>query len=107
MQKRMLGGLLVLCLGLAGCGGDEIRVTGTVKQTDGTPLSGALVTFYPASQTTPGLGGSGQTGAGGQYVITGNRGEKGLAPGEYTITISRRLRPDGSPPDPNVPPIES
>lgn len=91
----------------AGCSSsDSVPVGGTVKL-DGEPLAGAVVTFAPADAATTGLGGSGTTDAAGKYAIAGARGEKGLAPGEYVVGVSYRRRPDGTAPDPNVPPMES
>jgi hypothetical protein len=43
----------------------------------------------------------------GRYEITTPQGKKGLLPGKYKVAASRRLNPDGSPADPNTPPIES
>ena len=92
---------------LLGCGGDgdRVRVTGTVTL-NGDPLPHALVTFHPDG-ATGGLGGSGKTVADGRYTLTPAQGGPGLLPGAYKVVISRPLRPDGSPPDPNRPPIES
>lgn len=97
----------VLLSALVGCGGgtDAIVVTGTVTEDD-KPLNHALVTFLPQGETS-GLGGAGKTGSDGKYTLTPSRGGKGIAPGEYKVTISRLLRPDGSEADPKVPPIES
>jgi hypothetical protein len=98
---------LAALLAVAGCSSSgEVAVSGTVKL-GGEALEGAEVTFHPADQKTPGLGGHGRTDASGRYTITGKRGEKGLAPGEYVVTVSWRRNPDGSAPDPNVPPIDS
>jgi hypothetical protein len=96
-----------LFAGTVGCGGsaDGIAVTGTVTLDD-RPLPHAVVTFYPVG-ATGGLGGSGKTGPDGAYAVTSARGGRGIAPGEYKVVVSRPLRPDGSPPDPNTPPIES
>jgi hypothetical protein len=106
-MKRWTAFLAALTFGLAGCSSSNVvSVTGTVTL-DGAALPGAVVTFRPADQKTTGLGGSGTTDANGKFVVTGARGEKGLAPGEYAVIISKRLRPDGSAPDPNVPPMES
>ncbi len=107
LARTLAVGVLVLLL--AGCGSGEpegtVKVTGKVTQ-DGTPLSQALVTFIPVEDTL-GFGGSGATNAGGKYALTPKKGGKGIAPGEYKVTISRFLQPDGSPPDPRKPPIES
>jgi hypothetical protein len=80
-------------------------VTGTVTLDD-KPLPNAIVTFYPGPGT-PGLGGGGATGPDGKYTLTPARGGGGLAPGAYVVTVNRPLRRDGSPPPPDVPPIES
>jgi hypothetical protein len=107
-MKRYVAFLAVLALGPAGCSpSNAVVVRGTVTL-DGRALPGAVVTFRPTDQTTPGLGGSSTTDAEGKYTIgTGARGDKGLAPGEYAVIVSKRLRPDGSPPEANVPPMES
>jgi hypothetical protein len=98
--------VVLLAAGLSGCGGAAggVAVTGTVTL-DEQPLADAVVTFYPEGETA-GLGGAARTGADGRYTLTAARGG-GLPPGEYTVVISRPLRPDGTPPPPNVPPIES
>jgi hypothetical protein len=106
LVRRAWAGLLLA--GVLGCGGesaDAVAVSGTVTR-DGNPLPDAVVTFHPEG-ATKGLGGSGRTGADGRYTLTPARGGKGIPPGDYTVVVSRPLRPDGSPPDPNVPPIES
>jgi hypothetical protein len=107
-MKRYVAFLAVLAFAAAGCSpSNAVVVRGTVTL-DGRALPGAVVTFRPADQTTPGLGGSSTTDAEGKYTIgTGARGEKGLAPGEYVVIVSKRLRPDGSPPDDKIPPMES
>jgi hypothetical protein len=99
--------LALLGLGLFGCGDSSglVPVAGTVTLDD-KPLPGAIVTFYPAPGT-PGLGGGGITGLDGKYSLTPARGGGGLAPGEYVVTVNRPVRRDGSPPPPDVPPIES
>ena len=72
----------------------------------GKALPNAKVTFLPIGDTK-GIGGSGQTDKDGSYEVTYNRGGTGLPAGEYRVTISQRLNPDGSQPDPDVSPIES
>jgi hypothetical protein len=73
---------------------------------DEKPLPDAEVRFYPEG-STGGLGGGGRTGPDGKCTLTDARGGKGILPGEYRVVISGRLEPDGSPPDPKAPPIES
>jgi hypothetical protein len=109
-MKRLTGwlALLGLCVGLAGCGGSTgPTVTGTVTL-DNVPLAGAVVTFRPAGKNTEGLGGTGVTGPDGKYTLTASRGGgRSIVPGDYTVVVSLRLRPDGSAPPPDVPPMES
>jgi len=104
-SPRFLG--VILAAGLLGCGASsgDVPVTGTVTL-DEKPLADAVVTFYPVGNTA-GLGGAGRTGPDGKYTLTPARGGGGLPPGEYTVVISRLLRPDGTPLPPGVPPIES
>jgi len=111
MRKTLgaAGLLLGLTLG-AGCGGDAadadtVPVAGVVTVND-QPAANALVTFHPAGDTK-GNGGNGSTDEAGRYVILTLHGKKGLYPGKYTVTVSRRLNPDGSPPAPTEMPIES
>lgn len=103
-------GLVALgLLSTVGCEGSSdsgvVPVTGTVKY-KGKPIEGALVLFIPVEGTI-GTGGSGTTASGGAYTIMSNQGKEGLPPGSYKVVISKTAMPDGSAPDPNVPPIES
>ncbi len=98
----------LLLLTLAGCGskeGGHVAVTGTVTL-GGEPLPGALVTFLP-TDSTQGIGAEARTGPDGVYRLIDRRGAAGTLPGTYKVTISKRVMPDGSDPDPNVPPIRS
>lgn len=89
-----------------GCKGkSEGAVTGTVTLND-KPLANALVRFIPQGDTQ-GLGGTARTDANGKYTLDNPRGGKEINPGVYKVVISKSLRPDGSEPDPNKPPIES
>jgi len=101
-----------LVVGLAaGCGGGSgteglVPVSGTIS-VDDQPTGNVVVAFVPQG-TTGGHGGTGTTDATGRYEIVPPHGSaKALAPGQYKVTLSRRLNPDGSPPDPKTPPIES
>ncbi len=109
MRFAFATGLLVALLAAVGCGdkGNDglTPVSGTIT-VDGGPGNAAAVTFVPTG-STPGNGGHGSTDATGRYEITTPQGKKGLAPGEYKVTVSYRRNADGSVPDPNVPPIES
>ena len=97
-MNRLLVWVTVLGLGLTGCSAPTgVSVTGTVTL-DGKTLPGAMVSFRPMGQMTEGLGGSGMTGADGKYVIKEARGGKGIASGDYTVVINRRLRPARSSP---------
>jgi hypothetical protein len=80
-------------------------VAGTVTL-DGDPIEGASLTFTPTAETKA-QGGVAATGPDGKYAVMAPQGGKGLAPGKYKVTISRRLRKDGSLPPSDLPPIES
>ncbi|MBI1831695.1 MAG: hypothetical protein HYR84_09620 [Planctomycetes bacterium] len=74
----------------------------------GKTIEGAVVRFMPQGNTQ-GHGGHGITDAAGKYeVVAANTNQrKGLPAGTYKVVINCLRRPDGSAPDPNVPPIES
>ena len=110
MMRRWLGGafLLVASMILTGCGGEAdglVPATGTIT-IDNQPGANAAVAFVPQTGT-PGNGGTAIADAAGHYEIVSPQGKKGIAAGNYKVTVSRRLNADGSPPDPNVPEIES
>ncbi len=81
---------------------DLVIVNGKVTM-DGTPLSGANVTFIPADLSQSGGTGTGITSASGDYdLITPHPGSleaqpKGIVPGTYKVTITNLQMPDGSP----------
>ena len=91
-------GLLVAVV--VGCsdGGDSgpelVPVSGTVTL-DGKPLSGTTVNFVPTGST---LGGNcyGVTDASGRYELMVDEDHKGAAVGEYKVTCSKWVLPDGS-----------
>jgi hypothetical protein len=86
-----------LCLGLlaaalvapAGCssGGNALPVNGIVTLDD-KPVSGAKVTFYP-EKGSDGVGGTAETGSDGKFDIVGAKGERGLVPGKYRVTVNK------------------
>jgi len=86
MRIVLYVGMLCGLFALAGCGSKDeaagfVPVSGNIT-VNGNPTGNVLLTFVP-------------------------QGQKGLLPGKYKVVASRRLNPDGSPPDPNTPPIES
>src|SRR5215207_9826917 len=86
--SALLGGLL---LATCGCGGDGglTPTSGTVTL-DSQPLADAVVAFVPEGDTK-GQGGTAVTGADGRYQVRSPQGGKGLAPGGYRVTVSKRL----------------
>jgi len=110
MQRLFLiAGLLMT----SGCGESRpeapqlVPVVGIVRF-QGDPLRGADLRFYP-EEDTPGNGGVARTNDGGAFKITYARGGDGLPVGNYRVTVSLRLMPDGTPvpEDDDTPPIES
>ena len=97
----------VLALGCikSGQSSQLISVSGTVTL-DGKPLNYATVSFVPQGNT-PGHGGTGPTDVAGKYQVNYLRGGKGLLPGSYKVTISCFLMPDGKPPPPDVPVMQT
>ncbi|OWK43701.1 carboxypeptidase regulatory-like domain-containing protein [Fimbriiglobus ruber] len=105
----LFGGLVVVS---AGCGSSEggqaldmVPVSGNIT-VNGNPTGNVELTFWPQADTK-GQGGAGSTDSTGRYEVASPQGKKGLPPGKYKVVASRRLNPDGSPPDPKTPPIES
>jgi hypothetical protein len=114
--EAMLVRLLILTFFVAtlhGCGGssDEgpelVPVSGVVKF-DGQPLANADINFIPTEKTA-GLGGFARTDNNGKFELTYVRSGSGAPAGQYKVTVSRRLLPDGNPiPEGDeTPPIES
>ena len=91
-----LKGFLVafLALGIVfavGCAKEKgyKKVTGKVTM-DGQPLEGASLMFWP--QATDGESGGGKTGADGTFSVTSSgsqKGDTGLLPGDYKVTIRK------------------
>jgi hypothetical protein len=74
--------LFVLCA-CAGCGGDRVRVEGTITL-DGAPVEGGSISLFQGSG--PGSDKGNAPILGGKYAIEGERA-KNLAPGSYTVQI--------------------
>lgn len=112
MNKRfgqLVGGLLsVTLLFVVGCSSGvtpppklaaTVPVTGIVTF-DGQPLSDATLYFFPDAAAGY-KGALGRTDASGKYELTtdigGGKSSKGAIPGKYRITVSKMVKPDGSP----------
>jgi hypothetical protein len=54
--KAAAGAAILVGLALAGCGGNEARVSGTVK-VDGKPIANGMITFMPVDGKTATAGG--------------------------------------------------
>jgi len=112
MKRFCSGTILLFGLSLFGCGstgggaaGEFIPVVGNIKIDD--LATGNVTVSYQPTGTTTGNGGVGVTDSTGRYEVKTPQGKKGLPVGDYKVTVSLRLNPDGSAPDPNTPPIES
>jgi hypothetical protein len=86
-------GLVVLVAGCSNTASGLATVHGVVTM-DGEPLDGAMVTFIPESGSgvNPAYG---QTGTDGKFVLAGAKGERGLPPGKYRVTVSKMKLPAG------------
>jgi hypothetical protein len=82
--KRLL---LVLLVGLSGCGGQgkPVKVEGVVTL-DGKAFPGATVTFLPAAGS--GKSASGLSEEDGSFRLTTFKPDDGALPGEYKIIVS-------------------
>ncbi|WP_020470971.1 hypothetical protein [Zavarzinella formosa] len=116
MRTMLMAGLLLSgMISLSGCGGGDskhaasgemVPVAGNITVND-QPAPNSLVTYTPVGGDVKADAGTGMSDSTGRYEITSVRGKKGLVPAKYKVTVSRRLNKDGSPADPNTPPIES
>lgn len=106
----LLGWLLLsaVCLVASGCSKsagppkvEKLPVKGVVTL-DGQPLAGARVTFLPKEA---GGAAAGRTNESGAYELEGMAGRSSALQGPCKVTISRMLKPDGSPPAPNEAPM--
>ncbi len=85
--------LLMASFVLVGCGSgaDAVKlvpVSGTVKTSDGTPLSDAVVTFQPQTNEMTAPSSSGKTNAEGKFTLQTAIGEAGAIPGNHLVRIS-------------------
>lgn len=102
--------VVVACLAVYGCGKSAgppktqlLPVKGTVTL-DGKPLAGADVVFVTGS---PPLAFAGRTGDDGTYQLQGIAGRDAKCEGECKVTISRMVKPDGSPLAPGETPADT
>jgi hypothetical protein len=99
----------LVVLAVAGCSGQAASVplpktvpaSGTVTL-NGATLASAVVTFIPR-QAESGIECTGMTDDAGLFKLKQLRGGEGAPPGEYTVVISRLVKPDGTPVPPNSP----
>jgi hypothetical protein len=85
---RIVGPLALL--GLMGCGSGEesvtlVPVSGTITQ-NGKPLSGATVTYVPASTNRASTPGYDATGPQGNYKLR-FKSRSGISPGKYKVAV--------------------
>jgi hypothetical protein len=93
----------VLVCGFAGCGenspppgapvGEPSPVHGKVTFSDGSPLRGGVVTFYPKEMESGRklrYEGAALVSSSGEYKAGFNGDGKGLVPGEYIVTFAPR-----------------
>lgn len=100
MARLWLTGILT-CL-LCGCGSDGpdysaevVPVTGKISTSDGTPVANAQVFFVPTGDK--GRAAEGMTDEAGKYTLTTQNGGPGAVPGDYNVSVSKFVTPDGSP----------
>jgi hypothetical protein len=103
MQPRRFIALAVLVWAAAGCGGGElVSVKGKITL-KGVPLESASIHFIPTG-ATKGEGGMARSDKDGNYTLIDSRShQKGIAPGEYKIWVSRWVLADGSLIGPDTP----
>lgn len=106
-----LFGLVLSVSIIAGCGGKEappvedlVPVGGKVTF-DGKPQAGIQVIFTASDKNTESRGGNGVTDAGGAFTLKNYMGQDGIPAGQYVVTFSWMVGPDGSSPKPGAPPI--
>ncbi len=86
----------VLAAGCSAGDGSLVPVNGIVTW-DNEPLDAATVTFYPEAEGQKTVG-TARTGTDGKFVILETKGQRGLAPGKYKVTVSKmKLAGGGGP----------
>jgi hypothetical protein len=107
-------GLFALVLGalvFAGCGGtvekpvEKVVPVGGKVTLDGKPQAGIQVIFTPIGGNTESRGGNAVTDAAGAFSLKNYMGADGVPAGQYSVTFSWIVGPDGNPPKQGQPPI--
>lgn len=96
-MRRPFVGIALIAILIAGCTAKAPgpAVEGVVTL-DGQPLANANVQLIPQGENM-GQTGFGKTDAAGKFVIGSADGkQKGAAPGEYKVVISKHVKPDGT-----------
>ena len=79
----------------AGCGSGAVLPVSGIVTMDGAPMDGATVMFYP-EEKAGGMAGTATTGTDGKFVIVGLKGQRGLVPGKYKVTVTKmKIVPEG------------
>src|SRR5438034_70690 len=109
MRRLGILALALFVLILSGCGDGLKRVRVYGKATaNGKPIDHLSISFVPAAAGTKGEGGYCVTDSEGNYSLISPRTDwKGIPPGEYKVTLSRMLLPNGAPLPPNTPTIDT
>ncbi len=95
----------MMCVGFVGCGGGPklVPVKGTITQ-NGKALEGAQLAFTPDPSNEDSTTGTDITGPEGNYMAMYQQ-RSGLAPGKYTVLISKTITPaSATPTDPEIDP---
>jgi hypothetical protein len=92
--------LVAVGTAIAGCSanvaGPPLAPVEGVVLLDGQPLGGATLLFQPQGNTA-GQGGTALTGADGRFALTTfDLSAKGAPAGSYRVTISKKVKPDGT-----------
>ncbi|QDU10852.1 hypothetical protein [Gimesia aquarii] len=80
--------LIVMCLGVAGCGSNTKQASSTASGTiklDGKPLTSGTLNFYPANEGNSAFA---VINSDGTFTVNTSAGTSGLEPGEYSVVIS-------------------
>lgn len=122
MELRFLNCLL-LGLAISGCGAGEsdatkkmagqlVPVTGTITLND-KPLAGVTVNFHVDALAGQGENATGVTDEAGKYTLStylpgaAHGPTLGAIPGEYQVTITKLVMPDGSAVPPDIAPADA